>query len=498
MSYDFSKLSRVPINESVTDGTYTLVVNQDEVEKTPYALVVDNIKDYTTEYNSYASENPGTSPIDFIRTLSPIQNGQNATIREGHITYSYFYYEFKVFVDTNSTWYKIIEVNKNKQILTEYLYNPQNMVECVSKRYNGINSDSGTYFITPIGFEDVRVFNCYGDADITKNLYVDGDSTLNNVKASSVHVGTNTTPYIDINSDTIEFTGQNSGVQIKHDGNGNIVVSEGNSNAKITGLLEPTNPYDAANKKYIDVNVAELNGRINNLIIGGDSTEGNEIIVYKSKGVHIDNGSASFLFTMQGNNRKLISVEWSAVPTIVGEAYNWRTDNLSITSDSHDSTYFTVLLENIESTDYSYVNFRIVYSRAANLIVPELVDLRQPFNYTGTWPPAEYDPNSQGYVYGNYVTYNDVIYMCIDEQGLVSGQWNPNFWTPVTARLNIQEALNRRLRLGGQDTMQWNLKMGNNRVTGVATPINGTDAATKSYVDNKGFTLDSNGILSFG
>lgn len=494
MSYDFSKLSRVPINNSVSNETFSLVVNQDEVEKTPYGNVVSNVKDYTDDYNSYLSAHPGTSPIDYIRTLTPILNDTQSIPREGYFTYLYYYYTFEVFINTSTTWYKITEVNTNQQKLTEYVYNPTSLVEQVEKNYNIANPTSGTRFVTPVEFDSVREINCSGNVDIDGSLNVDGNSTFNGVSVSTVHIGGINAPYIDIDSNSIDFTGANTGVQISHDGNGNIVVSEGSSNTKITGLSNPTVQTDAANKRYVDTNIAELNGRINNLIIGGDSTEGEETIVMTYV-VAVLNDTATKTVSPWNTNYKIISCMWS----LQGSTYNWIDDGLVITISSNVPT---LTVENVSNyvtvPENAYVVFRLVCSRPANLIVPELVDLRQPFNYTGTWPPADYDPDSQGYVYGDYVTYNDVIYMCIEEQQLVSGSWNPDYWTPVTARLNIQEALNYRLRLGGQDTMQGNLKMGNHLISGVASPVNGTDAATKSYVDNKTFSLDANGILSFG
>jgi hypothetical protein len=40
--------------------------------------------------------------------------------------------------------------------------------------------------------------------------------------------------------------------------------------------------------------------------------------------------------------------------------------------------------------------------------------------------------------------------------------------------------------------------MNSHKITNIANPTAGTDAATKAYVDNKTFSLDANGILSFG
>lgn len=544
MSYDFSKLSRVPINDSVTDNTFTLVVNNDEVEKTPYGNVVSNIKDYTEDYNSYSLTHPGSSPIDFIRSLTPIRIDTQTVPRQGYLTYMYFYYTFEVFCSTNSTWYKITEVNSNQSKLTEYLYSPTRLIEQVQKKYAGANPESGTYFITPIGFEDVRIFNCSGDADISGDLYVNGisylkeieadsiklkgtnkeinidassislhDETLNNditieedgngklsidenvivdgtieaqavkgnVVAPNVHIGTNSTPYIDINSTTIDFTGSNSGVQIKHDGNGNLVVAEGTSDTKITGLASPTNSSDAVNKQYVDTNVAQLNGRINNLIVGGDNTKGEEIAVLFIDGVIPSGGVATTSISLTGQLTKLISFAWAWSTN--GEDIEWKCDNMICEDSSGSGTSFTLT---VNCGDGPEVWFRVVYSKKANLIVPELVDLRQPFDYTGTWPPNAYSTSSS-YTKGDYVTYDDEIYVCVAPSGTtVTGTWNSSYWEVVTARLNIQDGLDKRIKTDGTSIITGDLNMNNShKIVSLAAPTNDTDAATKKYVDNK-------------
>ena len=56
-----------------------------------------------------------------------------------------------------------------------------------------------------------------------------------------------------------------------------------------------------------------------------------------------------------------------------------------------------------------------------------------------------------------------------------------NFVDGVTSP--IQTQLDARLRLSGVDTMGGNLQMGGNRITSVGSPVAGSDAATKDYVD---------------
>lgn len=493
MSYDFSKLSRVPINDSVTDETYTLVVNQDEVERTPYGNIVSNIQDYTEDYNTYSLEHPGTSPVDFIRTLTPIRVDTQTVPRQGYLTYMYFYYTFEVFCSTNSTWYKITEVNSNQNKLTEYLYNSTALVEQVQKNYNAANPTSGTRFVTPVEFDDIRELNCSGNVDIDGNLNVNGDSSFGNVRARRLFVfyGDNS---CEIEETSILFSGDSTDVMLYHDGNGNLVVSENGSDTKITGLSSPTGSSDAANKQYVDTNVAELNGRINNLIVGGDSTEGEEIVVDVINNVQIsETFVAQTTVILSGENTKLISVAWSFSGNNV-----WRTENVEYINATGDGVHYNLVAYNLNDfVGSSYVKFMVIYSRKANLIVPELADLRTPYDYIET---IEDYSTSYQYTVGEYCWYPNSstgkLYICIDQ---TDGEWDSSCWSPVTARTSIDEALKNRLLIDGSIPMTGDLDLnGTNKIINLATPTTGTDAATKAYVDNKTFSLDANGILSFG
>ena len=46
MSYDFTKLSQVDINDTVDNSTYSLVVNGDEVQKTSYTNLLTSDLSY--------------------------------------------------------------------------------------------------------------------------------------------------------------------------------------------------------------------------------------------------------------------------------------------------------------------------------------------------------------------------------------------------------------------------------------------------------------------
>lgn len=500
MSYDFSKLSRVPINDSVTDETFSLVVNQDEVEKTPYGNVVSNIKDYTADYNSYLSAHPGTSPIDYIRTLTPILNSTQSAPRDGYLIYLYYYYTFTVFVDTNSTWYKISEVNKNQQKLTEYLYNSTALVEQVQKNYNDANPTSGTRFVTPVEFDNIRELNCSGNVDIDGNLNVHGESTFGNVNARRLYAsfGNNSNNSCEIEETSILFSGANTELMVYHDGNGNLVVTENGSNTRIKGLSSPTGLSDAANKQYVDTNISELNGRISNLIVGGDNTEGEEIVVDVIDNIQISpSHSVSKSIELSGENAKLITAVWAFSGT-----NSWHTENVEYSTV--DNVNYSINAYDLDDYAHasSYAKFMVIYSRKANLIVPELVDLRQPFNYTGPqngvvsdydYTDTQYSPGD--YCYSNFEDGVRRLYVCIDE---TDGQWQSDAWAPATARDSIKLAFDNRLKKSGRDPMWGVLDMNDHKIINVTNPTDGTDAATKAYVDNKTFSLDANGILSFG
>lgn len=125
MSFDFSKLSRVPINDDITDNTYTIVANLDDIQKASLKAAVHTRDNYTGECEAYIVSNPTKTPIDYIRTLSPLQpstQNPNEYIRSGYIIFHDVYYLFDVYGDANHSYYDIITTDFNTNDVERYLF----------------------------------------------------------------------------------------------------------------------------------------------------------------------------------------------------------------------------------------------------------------------------------------------------------------------------------------------------------------------------------------
>lgn len=125
MSYDFSKLSRVPVNDNITDNTYAIVANLDDIQKASLKAAVHTRDNYTGEYEAYIVSNPTKTPIDYIRTLSPLQpsvQNPNEYIRSGYIIFNDVYYIFDVYGDANHSYYDIIATDFGTNDVERYLF----------------------------------------------------------------------------------------------------------------------------------------------------------------------------------------------------------------------------------------------------------------------------------------------------------------------------------------------------------------------------------------
>lgn len=125
MSYDFSKLSRVPVNDNITDNTYTIVANLDDIQKASLKAAVHTRDNYTSECDAYIVSNPTKTPIDYIRTLSPLQpsvQNPNEYIRSGYIIFNDVYYIFDVYGDANHSYYDIVTTDFNTNDVERYLF----------------------------------------------------------------------------------------------------------------------------------------------------------------------------------------------------------------------------------------------------------------------------------------------------------------------------------------------------------------------------------------
>ena len=125
MSFDFSKLSRVPINDVITDNTYTIVANADDIQKASLKAAVHSRDNYTSECETYLASNPTKTPIDYIRTLSPLQpstDNPNEYMRSGYIIFHDVYYIFDVYGDANNSYYDIVTTDFDTNDVERYLF----------------------------------------------------------------------------------------------------------------------------------------------------------------------------------------------------------------------------------------------------------------------------------------------------------------------------------------------------------------------------------------
>jgi hypothetical protein len=542
MSYDFSKLSRVPITNSVTDETFSLVVNQDEVERTQHGNVINNIKDYTSDYNDYVNSHPDTTPIDYIRTLYPITTDTNTPPRHGYITDElHFYYEFEVFFNAHFTWYKIIEVDAEKQEVTEYLYDPSNLVEKIQKKYSLNTSENGTHFITPVKFEDVTILN---DLNVGRNLYVEGNSILKNIEAETIKIKSSQDNEIvsDGTNITIKNTVNGKQVVIGEDNSGNVFFSDGenDSEIKLTNVALPEEPLDAANKQYVDEQDEllkeyvdeqdrhikdyvdtqdnsirdELISRINSFL--SSASANGEMCTIAKVMFEYDEDTGDFICHDNGEgigttvlNPSTTELSYTFNPSggplkidFLTAYYNLYTDPVDIYYDFSTLTYGPSSVDEYEISATINVaagpasgirKVWFVYLKATSeLNIQELVDLRLPFDYSES---INNYSTSENYTTGDYCYYPDSttgrLYICITD---TSGEWSEESWLPVYARDSIDKAFNNRVKRSG-DSMTGELSMGNNRIMDLGIPVNKKDAVTKEYVDDISFTLDENDLL---
>ena len=86
--------------------------------------------------------------------------------------------------------------------------------------------------------------------------------------------------------------------------------------------------------------------------------------------------------------------------------------------------------------------------------------------------------SSSTYAVGDRVRKDGQLYSCTTAIGTAE-EWTAAHWTAVT----VSGELDKKLDLAG-GTMTGAIAMGNNKITGLGTPTNDADAATKKYVDD--------------
>lgn len=482
MNFEFFKLANVDENSVVTENTYSLVVNGDAVQKTKNNLIRSKFyKNFTEDYIKWRDKQQATQRKN-IKTFVKTLISSDGTPYKGYIDTS----------EDGTALFEVIGTSSDSKQHLEVFYKTTidgQLSKCIDVYdfYNSNTVSSNTYMI--VGNEIHHLDN--SDYFKSKNIINSGTLKVNNSSNNS---------FIEINGYNINLHGQNTEIHLEHLNDENLTLSgHNNSPIEIRGVSNPTVDAAAANKNYVDNKIAQLNGRIDNLTIGGDNAEAEEIVTSITKPVRISSSyTADTSVTLSGTNIKLISFEWAFNTTT---AIVWRTDNLSMTDANGNGASISLHVydTNNYSTQSNSIIFKIVYSRKATLNIPELTDLRTPFSPGQVI--EEYNIR-QSYLKGEKVIHDGHYYICVrnaDRLVDVPGQSSAWELLTVSARENIQNALAGTLKADGSIAMIGNLNLnGTNKIINLATPTSGTDAANKNYVDSRGFTLDSNGILNFG
>lgn len=470
MSYDFSKLSRVPENNVLTDNTYSLIVNNDEVEKTHYESLINNIQDYSAdcaEWIRTQQQAARANPISYIRSLTPVEVEGGYAPRTGYINYSNYFYMFTVMVDVSTTWYKIEEIDKNLNTYTEYLYDQSNLVEKIIK-----DEEDGTDYQTSVVFSNITGMTVNGDVEIDGKLEVADDAEFDNNVTFKSRVTAENPIIIDeshiiLNGSTsyLEFHGDNAEVNLREEDGNLRVFSQNDESARIINVENPVGNLDAANKQFVESQdnllKNDLLARINNRLSTTSSTgeickivrvlfewddQLEDFIVGDwgaGTGSTVLNFQTRFLYSINpsGGSKKINFL------TAYYQLYNDSTlhyDLLDLSyGPTNDTTYSMFAEVDHESGPFSggIVKFWFVYLISdSNIVLPELTALRTPYNYSGT---INNYSSSTNYAIGDYCYYPNSttgrLYKCI---AATTGTWDSNDWEEVYARDSIESAFN--------------------------------------------------------
>lgn len=499
MNFEFFKLANVDENSVVTENTYSLVVNGDDVQKTKNNLIKSKFyKNFTEDYIEWRDQQQTTQRKNikkFVKTLissdSTPYKGYIETPEDGTAlfevigTLSDSKQHLEVFYETT------VDGQLSKCIDVYDFYNSEtvssNTYMIVGNEIHHL--DNSDYFkskniINSGTLENIGNSKLNGNLEVDNNVEIDGTLKVNNSSNNS---------FIEINGHNINLHSQNTEIYLEHSDDENLTLSgSNNSSVEIRGISNPTVGTAAANKNYVDNKIEQLNGRIDNLTIGGDNAEAEEIVTFITEPVQISSSyTADTSVTLSETNIKLISFEW-AFNTSTTVA--WRTDNLSMTSVNGDETSISLNVYDINNyyIQSNFIIFKIVYSRKATLNIPELTDLRTPFSPGQVI--KEYD-SRQSYLEGEKVIYNGHYYICVqDARPLLDIPGQSQAWEilTVSARANIQNALAGTLKADNVRFIDENLS-----ITVGGTTLLQNNVLYPAYgLSNGDYLLGKNGVVA--
>lgn len=129
-----------------------------------------------------------------------------------------------------------------------------------------------------------------GTLTASSALIVDANSKLDNLKVDN----------LDFNGNAISSTNENGNIVLAPNGTGTVQVS----GAKITGLANPTDNTDAANKVYVDTAIFEIGGGTLT-VQSPDGTPTNATLNFKTEALEFD-GTGGLTFAISEATGKVV------------------------------------------------------------------------------------------------------------------------------------------------------------------------------------------------
>ena len=179
MAYEFYKLADVDINNEVTEDTYSLVVNGEEVQKTKNTLIgTGSYKDFTSDYESSSYSNM----LDFVKSLSVEIDSPKPY--DGYVLGTNEYCIFEVSGTFSETKIRVQHYYLSGNEKHFEVYDYYNGSEINEENYK-IIGNTITKFInsseTIFNDQDVTIdgsLSVKDNADIGGNIVVDGNSSV--------------------------------------------------------------------------------------------------------------------------------------------------------------------------------------------------------------------------------------------------------------------------------------------------------------------------------
>ena len=289
-----------------------------------------------------------------------------------------------------------------------------------------------------------------GNYDITgKKLTNVGAPTANNHAATKKYVDDNTSSHT------------SSGLTV----NSNIDMKD---RYRILNLKSPSDADEPATKQYSDSKFLDRDG--SKTMTGNLSMNNNKIISLKSPSNNNDAATKKYV-----DDKTFLALDGSKKMTGNLDMNNKKIVNVaSATSDK-------------DAVNIDYLNNNVLLLSGTSAMAGSL----QMNNYLITGmnvkPVNSQDATSKHYCDTKYYARDGSVSLTADLN--IAGHRIRNLRTPlenseVSTKKYVDDSVSPYFKKDGTVTMTGNLKMGNNKITGLKSPTASTDATTKKYVDD--------------